>query len=162
MATAITTDLGGLPQFDCKGELSSIGTRWKRWIRAFELFVVGKGVTNAAQKKALLLHCAGMSVQDIYYTLPAVAGDADVYEKAKTALEQHFSPQVNLAYERHVFRNIEQKESETVEQYIIRLKQQAEVCEFGDSLNDQLKDQVIDKCVSLHLKTKLLEKGRGH
>ena len=160
MATAITTDLGGLPQFDCKGELSSIGTRWKRWIRAFELFVVGKGVTNAAQKKALLLHCAGMSVQDIYYTLPAVAGEADVYEKAKTALEQHFSPQVNFAYERHVFRNIEQKESETVEQYIIRLKQQAEVCEFGDSLNDQLKDQVIDKCVSFQLKTKLLEKGR--
>ena len=45
-----------------------------------------------------------MSVQDIYYTLPVVAGEADVYEKVKTALEQHFSPQVNLAYEEHVFR----------------------------------------------------------
>ncbi|KAK3097548.1 hypothetical protein FSP39_010680 [Pinctada imbricata] len=160
MATAITTDLGGLPQFDCKGEVSNIGTKWKRWIRAFELFVTGKGVTDADQKKALLLHCAGMNVQDIYYTLPEIAGEDDAYVKTKTALETYFSPQVNLPYERHVFRNLAQSESETIEQFITRLKQQAEYCEFGATLDDQIRDQVIDKCMSSHLRRKLLEKGR--
>ena len=33
----------------------------------------GKGVRNAGQKKALLLHTAGMDVQDIFQTLDEVA-----------------------------------------------------------------------------------------
>ena len=42
--------------------------KWRRWKRAFELFVVGKGVTDNTQKRALLLHCAGIDVQDIFDT----------------------------------------------------------------------------------------------
>ena len=68
MATLINTDLGGIPSFDCYDDPTTIGTRWKKWKRAFQLFVEGKGVTNEAQKKALLLHCAGLQVQDIYFT----------------------------------------------------------------------------------------------
>jgi hypothetical protein len=35
-----------------------------------ELFVVGKEINDKTQKRALMLHCAGMDVQDIFYTLP--------------------------------------------------------------------------------------------
>ena len=38
-----------------------------------------------------------------------------------------------------------QKEGENVEQFIQRLKQQAETCEFGDRLNQQIIDQVNEK-----------------
>lgn len=71
MAQLITTDLGGIPTFDCDGEPTTVGVRWQKWRRAFELFVVGKGIENAAQKRALLLHCGGMKMQDIYFTFPA-------------------------------------------------------------------------------------------
>ena len=71
MAQLINTDLGGIPNFDCEGEPTTVGARWQKWKRAFQLFVASKGIEHAAQKKALLLHCGGMKMQDIYFTFPA-------------------------------------------------------------------------------------------
>lgn len=67
MAVRIS-ELGGISPFEV-GDRSTLGFRWKRWIRSFELFAEGRGVTEAAQKKELLLHLAGMEVQDIVFTL---------------------------------------------------------------------------------------------
>ena len=50
----------GLKPFDCS-ETAGISARWERWLRAFELFATGKGVKNVDQKKALLLHTAGLN-----------------------------------------------------------------------------------------------------
>ena len=71
MTTVIQTDLGGIPSFDCKGEPTTFVARWRKWRRAFEFFVDGKGVKDPKQMKALLLHCGGMDLQDVYFTLPA-------------------------------------------------------------------------------------------
>ena len=43
--------------------------------RAFELFADGKGVKHADQKEALMLHTAGLSVQDIFFTLDEGTGE---------------------------------------------------------------------------------------
>lgn len=152
-------DLQGLQPFDC-GETSNLGSRWKRWLRAFGLFADGKGITDAKQKKALLLHTAGMAVQDVFFTLTEGAGD-DAYEKAVKSLNDYFTPQVNVPYERHMFRNMSQNQGETVEQYITRLRDKATTCDFGDAnkVNEQIRDQVVEKCYSHKLRLKLLEKG---
>lgn len=71
MAVAITTDLGGISTFDVHGDPTTVGVRWKKWKRSFELFVVGKGMEDAEQKYALLLHCGGQQMQDVYFTFPA-------------------------------------------------------------------------------------------
>ena len=65
----------GLPCFDPKGEPNLLSVRWKRWKRAFNLYVASKGVTNEGQKVTLLLHSGGIELQEIYYTL--VSGDQD-------------------------------------------------------------------------------------
>ena len=107
MAVTITTDLGGISNFDIHGDPTTVGARWKKWKRSFELFVVGKGVQNAAQKKAPLLHCGGPQIQDVYYTLLEARepGEGEtVYTVAMEQLDQYFTPQVNVPYERHLFR----------------------------------------------------------
>ena len=60
--------------------------------RSFELFATRKGVKNVDQKKALLLHTAGLNVQDIYFTLTEEGG-SDSYQKAKATLNKYFKPQ---------------------------------------------------------------------
>ena len=52
--------VGGLPCFDPKGDPNALSVRWRRWKRAFNLYMVSKGVTNEEQKVALLLHSGGM------------------------------------------------------------------------------------------------------
>ena len=159
VAARYLTDVQSLEAFNC-ADSSGIAARWKRWLRAFELFVVGKGITNHSQKKALLLHTAGINVQDIFFTLPEETEGTNSYVKAVNALNKHFKPQAKyVLYERLVFRETKQTVSETIEQYVTRLRQKAHTCDFGDPCEEQIRDQVISGCVSHNLRLKLLQKG---
>ncbi|KAL9967182.1 hypothetical protein ACROYT_G025359 [Oculina patagonica] len=154
MASVYLSDTQGLKPFDCT-ETAGISARWERWLRAFELYSAGKGVKNVDQKKALLLHTAGLSVQDIYFTLNEEGG-TDSYQKGHP-------PQANVPYERLCFRETSQLANETIEQFVARLRQKAQTCEFGDgaAVDEQIRDQVISKCLSHELRRKLLQKGRA-
>ena len=111
--------------------------------------------TDRKQKRQLLLHSASLEVQDIFDTL---ADTGDVYTTAHESLTAYFRPQVNIPYNRHVFRQERQKPDETVAQFVTRLRQQllAVSCDFGASADDFIRDQVIDICIPKHLRTKLL------
>ncbi|CAG2225151.1 unnamed protein product [Mytilus edulis] len=160
MGSVLLPDVSGIQNFDIS-DSTGLSARWKRWLRAFQLFAAGKGVTDVDQKYALLLHTAGMNVQDIFFTLPEGAGEG-AYEKAVSALDAYFTPLSNAPYERSIFRSMIQSSSETIEQYITRLRQRADTCDFGNqnAIDERIRDQIIDKCLSHHLRRKLLEKGR--
>lgn len=161
---ATNDELRGIKPFDCRGDSTSVGPRWRRWRKSFQFYVDGRGITAAARRKALLLHCAGMEVQEIFETLtdPGVpeGEDDDVYKAALRTLDAYFTPQVNVPYERHIFRQMKQEEHETVDQFVVRLSNQAANCEFGGTKNEQIRDQIIDKCKSTELRRKLLGKGQ--
>ena len=143
MASVYLSDAQGLKPFDCS-ETAGISACWERWLRAFELFATGKGVKNVHQKnfKALLLHTAGLNVQDIYFTLTKEGG-SDSYQ--------------NVPHERLCFRETSKLANETVKQFVTRLRQKAQTCEFGDAatVDEQIRDQVISKCSSHELRRKL-------
>ena len=71
-----------------------------------------------------MLHTAGLSVQDIFFTLDNGTGENN-YLRLKDALNKYFTPQVNVPYERLCFREMSQLPSETVEQFVTRLRQKA-------------------------------------
>jgi len=87
MASTTMIECSSLRPFNmADGESSSLGQHWNRWKRSF----VAKGVSDALQKQALLLHLAGPEVQDIFDTLPQAEGE-DVYEKTVNALSSYFN-----------------------------------------------------------------------
>ena len=150
-----------LPILDINGPASQVSERWKKWKRAFLYYSDGQGLTDANKKKAQLLHFAGFDVQDIFDDLPDPGpvpeeGD-DEFQITIRKLDYHFRVEENIPYERHVFRHIAMSEGETADQYMIRLKKQARHCNFGASLEDNLRDQLIEQIKNLDLKKKLLE-----
>ena len=151
-------DIGSLKDFDCKSDPSSIGTRWIKWKRSFEFYLETKGVGKDKQKKALLVRCAGSDVQDIFSTLtdPGPVGEEDTeYQKATRTLNAYFKPQVNTPFEGHVFRQAKQEKDEEADQYMTRLCQLVKNCVFGETKDEQIRDQFIDKCRSYDLRKKL-------
>ena len=100
-------------------------------------------------------------MQDIYFTIP----DRDpedgqtADEKTKDILTVHFKGKVNTPYERCVFRSMTQNEQETVQQYIVRLRHQAELRDF-DREDEQFRDHIIEKRQSHQLRIRLLHKGK--
>ena len=95
--------VGEIIPFDCTGDITSVGPRWRRWKTAFQFFIDGKEVTDPKQKRALFFHSAGMDVQEVYLTLEGAAGSSkgeDEYEEAMNILDHHFTPQINVPFDR--------------------------------------------------------------
>ena len=127
-----------------------------------------KGVVNDAQKKALLLHTAGIEVQELYETVtdpgPTEEFEEDTatdFEKTVRTLNTYFVSKLNEPYERHVFRSMAQQEREVVSQFIARLRKQGQICNFVNPDVD-IRDQVIDKCRSSELRKQIAVKRTSY
>lgn len=157
VSTPVAVEVGGLQPFQVKGDPHSISQRWRKWKRAFQLYVLGKGITNDSQKRGLLLHTAGLEVQEVFFTLVSDGEEKD-YAATLKVLDDYFIPKANVPFERHVFRQIGQSSEETVDQFVCRLRQRAASCDFGEREDEYIRDQLIDKCYSAKLRRKFLEK----
>ena len=78
--------------------------------KLFQYYLDARGITQAKQAKALLLHSAGIDVQDIFESLtdPGHPENTDpdphnVYEIALRTLDAYFLPSTNEPYERSIF-----------------------------------------------------------
>lgn len=56
--------------------------------------------------------------------------------------DDHFNPQTNTSYEIYIFRQMKQREDENIQQYFIRLKQQAQKCTFGANIDIEIERQL--------------------
>ncbi|XP_062537714.1 uncharacterized protein LOC134206050 [Armigeres subalbatus] len=163
MATRMKIDAAVMPAF-------SIGSDprndWMKWKRAFERFIAANGVTEDEEKYNLLLVIGGIELQTYFDKLDSVQVGVPIgtdgaslrilkYESAVFALDSHFAPQLNKRFERHQFRALKLEQSEVFEDFLFRLKGQASRCKFSDP-DDMIVDQVIEGCVSVELRKKLL------
>ena len=151
-------EVSGLGYFNPMGDPNTLSSQWKRWVRAFNLYVTSRGVVADKQKVALLLHTGGIDLQDVFHTLVPDDSVSDVtYDECVRRLNEHLAPQLNIPFERHVFRQIQQLPNETVDQFVERLRQKAASCGFANV--EAIRDQVIEKGSSNHLRRKFLEKS---
>ncbi|XP_049871516.1 uncharacterized protein LOC126370600 [Pectinophora gossypiella] len=160
--TQITSALPGLDHFDCEGDPVSVGARWEKWKRALEIYFLAANIQTGERKRATLLHIGGLSLQDIYYNIPGAhveeAEGIDVYDVAIKKLDEYFSPKQSRYYERYIFRLTKQAEGERFENFLIRLRQQADKCQFT-AKDENLIDQIIEKGHSAELRKKILSAG---
>ncbi|UYV84424.1 hypothetical protein LAZ67_X002122 [Cordylochernes scorpioides] len=80
------------------------------------------------------------------------------FDKLCKILLKHFNPKTNIIYERFVFQKMDQKSGETISKYIIRLKEQAQRCNFGDFLQESLRDRFVAGIIDTPTQKKLLLK----
>ena len=160
-------DLSSIKSFDPHGDPSNVGRRWRKWLKIFCLYADSKvqiiqvdSADNKVHRRALLLHSTGEDVQEIFETLADTGAAAD-YAKAEKALNDYFIPKVNSTYQNHVFRSMEQQDGETVAQFMTKLKQVVKDCDYGDQSDNQIRDQVVQRCKSHALRRKLSEKGEN-
>ena len=118
-------DVPLLPPFDPVSDPSSLSQRWKTWKWRFWTYLVALNVTDDKQKRVLLLYEAGQETQDLFDTFTNTGTD---YKTAMNKLDAYFSPKKNVDYEIFQFRQAKQQESETLDQFITRLRKLAQTC----------------------------------
>ena len=110
--------------------------------------------TNDVQKRNTLLHLVGIETQEIFETLQDTG---NTYDKAITKLNECFNVKKDILYEQSVFREAKQETDESLDQFIIRLRKLTTYCEYGNNVNDEIRDQVIHTSKSRRLLTQLLQ-----
>lgn len=157
-AMALTLD-----KFECGGEPTSLGILWERWKRALLIYIDAAGIDKNEKKKASLLHFGGQELQEIFYNIPDPNTEdgglrRDVFQVALAKLDSYFSPKQSKVYERHLFRQVKQELNEKFEKFLIRLRQQADKCQFHNK-EEHIIDQIIEKGSSSELRKKILRAG---
>ena len=150
----------GLGPLDLHGSAAQVGENWCRWRRAFTYYVEGKGIEAPARLKTLLLHHAGMTVQDLFEDLTDPAPDTEddnPYKKALWMLDKHFDCPPNTPYERHQFWQLTFRGGETCNQFVVRLRRQVRYCAFEDATDDNIRDQLINRLPNVELKRNMLQ-----
>ncbi|KAK7107306.1 hypothetical protein V1264_015253 [Littorina saxatilis] len=135
----------------------TVGQRWKKWLKRFEVLLTAMNITDGARKQALLLHYAGEEVFDIFESFSAAQkgedeGNADdSYAKVKTSLSTYFEPKKNVEFEVFKFRQMKQEPGETVDNFCTRLRLLAATCDFTNT-DRELKSQILQGCTSTRLR----------
>ena len=88
---------------------------------------------------------------------PINATTDDVYKVCIRKLDAHFRADDNVPYERHVFRHMAPLSGESTDKFLVRLKKRARHCNFGEALDDNRRDQLIDKLSNIEWKKRQLE-----
>lgn len=148
-------NVSSLPMFlSCPGEPIM---PFDMWLRMFDNYLL---VINAvgsawpdARKRATLLHCLGAEGQQIFYALPDTS---ETYDTAVAALKRQFIPKVNVVVERHTFRKRVQAAHENIQQYVDSLHALAANCDFGDKVDDMIRDQLLEHLQSDYIRQRLL------
>ena len=146
----------GVPPFNPNGDQTSLSQRWTKCVKSFNYFITASGINNDERKHALLLHMVGPATQEIYETLGVNDQNENKLDTALAALNNHFKAKKNVPFERSVFRNANQNTGETTDQYVTRLRQLAQHCEYGNETDNNIRDQVISSCRSSKLRKRLL------
>ena len=151
--------LPGLPAFDAVGESVTLAQRWTIWKAEFELYVTASGISDATQKRALLLHLAGSRVRDIFNTsIPAeVRRGTKEYDKAMDSLSEHFKHRKNAPMARQTFLAAKPS-AEAINNFITRLQKLAEHCDYEAERDNQVRDRAISFIKDRDLKAKLYHK----
>ena len=148
--------LPGLPAFGAVDEPATLAQRWTTWKAEFELYVTASGISDATQKRALLLHLAEPRVRDIFNTsIPAeVRGGAKDYDKAMDSLSDHFKHRKNAPMARQTFLAAKPSAGDTIDNFITRLQKLAEHCDYEAERDNQVRDRAISFIKDRNLKAK--------
>ena len=65
------------------------------------------------------------------------------YRLAMEVLDNYYAPRMSQRYERFKFRQLMFNPNERIDKFVIRLKEQAAQCGFGDQVEGMIMDQVV-------------------
>ncbi|XP_016094176.1 uncharacterized protein [Sinocyclocheilus grahami] len=142
----------------CFVEASESFTDYEEW---FAQFVEANGIEED-KRRAVFLSVVGAKTFSLLTDLlapkrPSESSLADILK----AHRDFYVPKKNVLSERYSFRARKQLNGESLSEYVAELKGLASTCEFGVSLEEQLRDQLVYGICNKDLRARLLSAAYG-
>ena len=135
---------------------SDLANEWALWTDGYVSYEISSGVNKESEeiRKHTFLHCIGQPARRVFNNLQ---GSKDTFEECKKLLTDYFDPKRNTVAERYKFRSRGQSDTETIDEYTTVLRELTKSCCFKELEDQMIRDQIVEKCKSSHLREKLLQ-----
>ena len=148
-----------------KVQVSVEGNNQAMWLQSkedFNFFMPSAGFKDKSddQKVALVINLGGEELKNIYKSLTFAPKTAEKdesleYETVLTKLDTYFNVKKNQLSARKTFSILNQKKTESLDQFITRIKTGAQNCDFSVAEKDfQMRDRLVFGCMDDNLREK--------
>ena len=145
--------------FNTDSDRANLSEKWKSWLEIFEDELYLQRVTDDIDKIICLKRYAGKEIRLIIKYLPNTENNGkDSYEEVKKKLNHHFIPKQNKQHARFIFNKMRQEHEESISQYAMRLREQAETCDFENNREERILEHLIQTIDDNELITRAIQK----
>lgn len=129
--------IGKLDEYDVETE------EFDSYMERFDQFVNANSI--ALEKRvAVFLSVIGARTYELLRSIVSPAlPKTKTLDQIVIVLKRHFNPKPLVISERFKFHKRDQKENETVTEYIVALRRLSTSCAFGEFLDDALRDRLV-------------------
>ncbi|KAG7526603.1 putative protein K02A2.6-like [Solea senegalensis] len=130
--------IGTLAAFDPKNQT------WDEYTEILEQFFAANGIDEAAKQQAILISVVGAATYSLMRNLLSPAKPKDnTFQELVLLMKNHFDPKPSEIVQRYKFDSHSRKPNETVMEYVAELRRLAQDCNYGNTLQQMLKDRIV-------------------
>lgn len=133
-----------MPTYGKVGEFQESEETWTQYVERLEQYFEANEIEEASKRRAIFLSVCGRKTYALLRDLLQPKKPKDVELKdIFTELEKHYLPKPSVIVERFKFHSKVRGEGESVATFVAGLRKMTEHCEFGDSLEDMIRDRFV-------------------
>ena len=112
---------------------------------------------NAEKQRAILLSSVGSSIYQLMKSLLAPTKPSEkTFDELVRLVQDHYQPPPSESVQRYRFNIRLRKQGESIAAYVAELLGLAEYCNYGDSLNEMLRDRLVCGVTDQRVQRRLL------
>jgi len=137
------TKRAGMAESKIKLDFEAGQDDWETFVERLELYFLANEITDELKRKAILLTKVSANTYTLIRDLCAPLKPKDkTFEELKGLIKKYLSPEPSETVERYKFHKATQTASESVAEFVARLKKLSIYCKFTE-LNTALRDQLV-------------------
>ena len=113
------------------------------WLERLEQWFIANNIEDNEKKRALLLSFIGSSRYKLIRSLAQNKPTGKTYEELAKLMKDHLEPKPNVISQRYAFYKRDRRVDESVKGYVAELRKLSDYCEFGDRLDENLRDKLV-------------------
>ncbi|XP_062864462.1 uncharacterized protein K02A2.6-like [Trichomycterus rosablanca] len=130
--------IGNLTAFDSKSQI------WDEYCEVLEQFFIANGISEEEKKRAILISVVGAATYSLMRNLLSpVKPSEKSYAELVSLLKNHFNPRPSEIVQRFKFDSRTRKATETVTEFVAELRRLAQDCNYGETLEQMLRDRLV-------------------
>ena len=116
---------------------------WNSYIECLKHYFIANEIPEGRQKSTLLAICGPDTFELARNLVQPTKLDDSTYDNIVDKLTGHYSPRQSPIVQRFKFHSRQRQPGESVSMYIAALRAMGEHCDFGQTLNDMIRDRLV-------------------